>query len=267
MRAVKTISIIYILTQIIACSPVTPFVAAGVGSREIAMYQQNQRIVAAAAVDEEPDLLTFSVKGIVNKNSEEVVKTYMLGYGKNDYSQDMKSIAIYQIALLYMSRLNHDRDDEKAKLYLQRHLIEFPHSMLKERVEKRLAIIEKRKTDTYQPTPEQIVANADRARLLSKPTQVFDEDLTPMSERAIKEDRLVDANGIYITVYNNPGSSDAIKAKSLYQLGLIYKSPHNKNQSLDKARFFFNKVINEFPKSPEAHKSWLRINRMVNNQS
>ncbi len=61
----------------------------------------------------------------------------------------MKSIAIYQIGLLYMNRLNHKRDDEKAKLYFHRHLIEFPFSILQERIQDRLKTIEDRKKPVY----------------------------------------------------------------------------------------------------------------------
>ena len=267
MNALKLCLGIMVLATLWACSPATPFVAAGMGNHELVKYQQDQRIIAAAALDEEPDLLTYSIKGIVNKKTDDVINTYLLGYGKDDYSQDMKSIAIYQVGLLYMNRLNHKRDDEKAKLYFHRHLIEFPFSILQERIQDRLKTIEDRKKTSIHLTPEQIVARADRVRLLSKPTQVFDEDLTPMSERAIREGRLEDANGVYATVYENPGSSDSIKAKSLYQLGLIYMSIHNKEHSMKKARFFFNKVINEFPKTPEAHKAQQRISRMINSQA
>lgn len=257
---------IIVLLNMIACSPATPFVAAGMGNHELAKYQQDKRIIAAAALDEEPDLLTFSIKGIVDNKTEDVINTYLLGYGKEDYSQDMKSIAIYQIGLLYMNRLNHNRDDEKAKLYFQRHLIEFPYSILQERIQDRLKVIQDRKRSSIRLTPEQIVARADRERLLSQPPQIFDADLTPMSERAIREGRLEDANGVYATVYENPGSSDGIKAKSLYQLGLIYMSPHNKDRSVKKARMFFDKVITEFPDSLQARKAQQRISHMVNNQ-
>jgi TPR repeat protein len=266
MGVIKFLLISMLFVNIWACSPATPFVAAGIGNHEYVKYKQDQRVIAAVALDEEPDLITYSIKGIVNNNSDEVIETYLIGYGKEDYSQDMKSIAIYQVGLLYMNRLNHKRDDEKAKMYFQRHLIEFPYSVLQHRIQDRLEIIKQRKTKTSHPTPEQIIAQADRKRLLSKPTEVFDQDLTPMSERAIRDNRLEDANGVYSTVYENPGSSDGIKAKSLYQLGLIYMSPYNKERNIRKARFFFDKITSEFPKSLEAKKASRHLNRMINDQ-
>jgi len=36
---------------------------------------------------------------------------------------------------------------------------------------------------------------------------------------------------------------------------------------MKQARFFFNKVIDEFPKSLQAHRAQQRITHMVNNQN
>jgi TPR repeat protein len=249
-----------------ACSPTTPIVLAGGGNHQFIKHQQDVRLRAAAALDEEPDLITYSINGIAENRSEEVVDLYLTGYAKDDYSQDMKSIAIYQIGLIYMNRLNENRDDKKAQRYFQRHLIEFPYSILQDRVQKRLDIIEARKKETIKLTPAQILANADREALLAKSTQGFDEELTPMSTRAIQEGRLEDANGVYATVYENPGSSNGIKAKALYQMGLIYMSPHNKERSTKKATYFFRKIINEFSDTPQAKRAQQKISQLINDQ-
>lgn len=254
------------LHAVTGCSPTTPLVIAGGGNHQLVKYQQDVRLKAAAALEEEPDLITYSIKGIAENNAEDVINTYLKGYGKDDYSQDMKSIAIYQIGLIYMNRLNEQRNDEKAKLYFQRHLIEFPYSILQDRIHKRLKMIEDRKKETLHLTPEQILAKVDRDRLLNKPTMTFDEELTPMSERAIRENRLEDANGVYATVYENPGSSDLIKAKALYQLGLIYMSPHNEARDIAKARFFFQKIIDEFSSTPQAKRAEHKISQLINQQ-
>lgn len=246
------------------CSPTTPLVLAGGGNHEFLKYKQGLRLKAAAALDEEPDLLTYSINGIVENRSNDVINTYLLGYGKDDYSSDMKSIAIYQIGLIYMNRFNEDRDDEKAKAYFHRHLIEFPYSILQERIHKRLEIIEARKSETVQMTPAQLLSHVDKDRLLNKPLSTFDPDLTPMSERAIREGRLEDANGVYLTVYENPGSSDSIKAKSLYQLGLIYMSEQNPEKSLKKSSYFFRKVMEEFTGDPISKKAEHKLSQLLN---
>lgn len=255
-----------VVGSISACSPTTPIVLAGGGNHQFVKYQKDIRLKAAAALDEEPDLITYSIKGIAENRTDEVIDMYLTGYGKEDYSQDMKSIAVYQIGLIYMNRLNEKRDDEKAKRYFQRHLIEFPYSILQGRIQERLAIIEERKTQTLQLTPAQILARADEQKLLGQSIQGYDEELTPMSARAIKENRLEDANGVYATVYENPGSSDSIKAKALYQLGLIYMSPHNKERSVKKATYFFRKIMDEFSSTPQAKRAEKKISQLINDQ-
>jgi hypothetical protein len=44
----------------------------------------------------------------------------------------------------------------------------------------------------------------------------FDAELTPMSERAIKGDRVSDAESVYLILYDNKKSSDSMRAKVLY---------------------------------------------------
>ena len=87
-----------------------------------------------------------------------------------------------------------------------------------------------------------------------------------MSVRAIQQDRLEDANGVYATVYENPGSSDSIKAKALYQLGLFYMSPQNKDQSIKKATYFFRKIIDEIGGTPQAKRAEHKITQLINTQ-
>ena len=260
----RTVFIVFLLIFINGCAATTPLILAGGGNHEYLKYKQDIRLRAAAALDEEPDLITYSINGIANNKTDEVINMYLKGYGKDDYSQDMKSIAIYQIGLIYMSRLNEQRDDNKAKLYFQRHLIEFPYSILQERIHQHLDIIEARKKETIQLTPSQLLTHVDRERLLSEEKIRFDEELTPMSVRAIQENRLADASGVYSTVYENPGTSDSIKAKSLYQLGLIYMSPHNKDADTKKAIFFFRKIMNDFPDHPLSKRAEHRISLIIN---
>jgi len=264
---IKLILIATTLYILNACTATTPLVLAQGGNHEFLQYKQDQHVKAAATLQEEPDLITYSLNGIVENKANDVIQTYLIGYGRDDYSQDMKSIALYQIGLIYMNRFNKDRDDEKAKAYFHRHLIEFPYSILQDRIHQHLAIIEARKNETVQLTPEQLLSKVDREQLLKQPISTLDPDLNPISQRAIRESRLEDANGIYLTVYENPGSSNSIKAKSLYQLGLIYMSPQNEKRSVKKSSYFFRKIIDEFSDEPVSKKAAHKLSQLINSNT
>jgi TPR repeat protein len=249
------------------CAATTPLVLAGGSGHQFLSEQEHTRLRAAAALSEEPDLLTYSVKAIAENRSDDVVNTYLQGYTDPRYSQAIKSLALYQIGLIYMNRFNDQRDDQKALTYFQRHLIEYPESMLHERIQKRMALINERAQQTVQSSPEQLLATLDADKLLNQPKIAYDEELTPMSERAISEDRLEDAEGVYMVVYTNKGSGDSVRAKALYQLGLIYMSPYNKHARDQKALYYFRKIIEEFPQSSVAKRAEHRISELHNRQS
>ncbi len=262
-NVVKNLLLFTFILSLCACVASAPMTIMG-ASHQLLKYQQNIRLKAAAALKEEPDLLTYSVNGISENRSSEVIDTYLTGYGNNNYSQEIKSIALYQVAIIYMNRLNEQRNDEKAKLYFHRHLIEFPHSILQDRVQQRLNVIEARKQQTVQLTPTQILSQLDSQTLLRKPIVTFDEELIPLSQRFIEENRFKDAKGIYNAVYENPGSSEAIKAKSLYQLGLIYMTAQNQDANINKSSYYFRKIIAEFPNSNIAKKAQKRMTQLLN---
>ena len=103
------------------CSIATPFVAAGAGGHAIGRYEENIKVRGAAALKEEPDLLTFSVQAIARNNINEAVITYTKGLNNKDYSDNVKSLALYQIGLLYMNPYAEQRNDNEALKYFNRH--------------------------------------------------------------------------------------------------------------------------------------------------
>lgn len=248
------------------CAATTPLLVAGTGAQQVAMHDENIKLRAAAALREEPDLLTYSVQAISQGRTEEAVDTYMKGYTSPDYSANMKSLALYQIALLYMNRYNDQRDDQRARQYLQRHRIEFPQSRLSEKIDQRLALLDNRASEPVQLSARQLLKDVDRNELLGNPRQPYDAELTPMSERAITEGRTDDAEAVYLILYDNKASSDEMRAKALYQLGLIFMSPYNQQGNNQKALGYLRKISNEFPATSVAPAANRRINELLNRQ-
>lgn len=247
------------------CSITTPLLVAEAGGHQLARYNEDIKVRYAAALKEEPDMLTYSLQAISRGKTEDAVKVYMKGYSDADYNENMKSLALYQIALLYMNRFNDDRDDKKALRYFERIKIEFPDTRLKERINQRIAIIEERQQQPYQRA-SQLLTQVDRVELLKRDDTPYDDELTDMSARAISENRTEDAESVYLVLYSNKSSSEEMRAKALYQIGLIYMSPFNTQGNNKKALGYFKKITDEFPSTATNKQAEGRINELINRQ-
>ncbi len=87
-----------------------------------------------------------------------------------------------------------------------------------------------------------------------------------MSERAISEGRIEEAEHLYMVLYSNTASSAEMRSKALYQIGLIYMSPYNEQNNNRKAMDFFRKINTEFPTSSINERASYRINELLNRQ-
>lgn len=248
------------------CAAATPIIMGGGVNHLLVMSEENIRLRKAAALEEEPDLLTYSLIAVSRKKTEDVVNTYMKSYGDDKYSKNIKSLALYQVGLIYMNRYNDGRNDDLALTYFNRHHIEYANSRLYPAIEKRIQIIKERRNSSTQYTAAQLLSQLDREALLNKPRLPFDEELTPMSERAITNGRTDDAEAVYLIVYDNPASSENVRAKALYQLGLIYMSPYNTKANDKRALMYFRKVINEFSKTPVSKRAQQKVSTILNAQ-
>ena len=117
-----------------------------------------------------------------------------------------------------------------------------------------------------QLSPEQLLRQVDRNKLLQQDNIPYDAELTAMSERAITQGRVAEAESVYLVLYDNKASSDMMRARSLYQLGLIYMSPYNQAGDNQKALAYFRKITAEFPQTEAAEKSRQRIVELLNRQ-
>jgi TolA-binding protein len=262
----RFLGLILIVLMTTACSIATPLVAAGAGGHAIGRYEENIKVRGAAALQEEPDLLTYSVQAIARNNVDKAVITYTKGLNSKSYSANIKSLTLYQIGLIYMNPYSEQRDDSEALKYFNRHLKQYPDSRLRKKVESKIALINKRKSDNSQLTATELLQLADRPALLKQSDIPFDAELTPMSERAIVSDRITDAESVYLILYENKASSETMRAKALYQIGLIFMSEYNSHGNNAKALNYFRKITQEFPDNPVAKKASKRMSQVINRQ-
>lgn len=248
------------------CAAATPLLMVEAGSHQLAMYDEDLKVRAAAALHEEPDLLTFSIQAIMRGRTQVAADTYQKGYQNADFSDAMRSLALYQIALLFMNRYNDDRDDTLARQYLQTHKQQFPNSALHAKIDHRLAILDQRQAEPVQLNARQLLRQVDRRQLLQRNDIPFDSELTPMSERAIVDGRVDDAEHVYLILYSNTASSEDMRARALYQLGLIFMSPYNQHNDSRKAIGYFRQITNEFPNAVIAPRASYRIGQIINQQ-
>ena len=60
------------------CAAATPLLVAEAGGHQLARYNEDIKVRFAAALKEEPDLLTFSLQAISRGQTEEAVNIYMV---------------------------------------------------------------------------------------------------------------------------------------------------------------------------------------------
>lgn len=263
---IRTLALAIFTIALAGCQATTPLLIAEVAGHQAVRYDEDVKVRFAAALQDEPDLLTYSAQAISHGKTEEAVQTYMKGYSDKNYNDNMKSLAIYQIALIYMNRFNDDRNDKRALQYLERHGIEFPNSRLRPKIQQHINIIHKREQEPTQQSAEQLLKRVDRVELLKIDSTPFDIELNGMSERAITQGRTADAEAVYLVLYSNEASSAEMRAKALYQLGLIYMSPFNEEGNNQKALMYFRKITQEFPQVSVAGNAEKRISQLINTQ-
>ncbi len=246
--------------------PGTGLTVAGLGGHKLAMNKENIAMRAQAALHEERDLLTYSVDAISKDKTDEAVATYLEGYNNPQNSDPIRAIALYQIGLLYMNHYNRDRDDEKAVEYLTKAKNEFKIKPLNQRIDERLAKIEKRKNNVVILTADQHLMNWKKQPQLPPKVIPHDDEMKDFTARAISTDRVEEAILLYTLMYENDGSTTELRASSLFQIGLMYMSPYNARGDEEKALEYFLRIQKEFPKTKAAHHANLKAGYLINKQ-
>lgn len=248
------------------CAAATPLLATQAGSHFVARSDEDRKVLIAAALQEEPNLFTYSVQAIINGKTKETEKAYLSGYNNPNYSDNMKALSLYQTGLLYMNQFNAQRDDKLAESYFKKISNEFPQSPIVSKAKEELAVINKRRKHGLVVKPKELLNQVNRAALLAQDNKTFDSELLPMSERAIRTDRFISAKSTYQILYANQGSSPKLRAQALYQIGLMLMSPYNKEADRNQAINVFRKIVNEFADLPISRQANKKINQIINNQ-
>lgn len=254
------------LTLLAGCAPTTPLFIAQVATHEVVDYKKMKNDRMMAAIEEEGDLLTYSAQAIRNAKSAEAEKTYLAGYYDKNLSPEVRAIALYQIGLIYMSRYNDQRDDQKALNTFYQVLNEFPQSRAAERASKRIELIRQRAQEPIQKSPREMVAAWKPKQDLDLNKPSLDPDMTLLSRRAVLKNRVPEAEQLYMLALGDPGIPADIKEKALYQLGLMYLAPDNPQANRDKGVSYLRRLLVQFPNSDLTAKASRHLDQGLNKQ-
>ncbi len=263
MKLFLSLTLLFILT---GCAAATPILITQAGGHVVARSDEDYKVLLAAALKEEPNLLMLSVNAIADSKSKQAEQLFLAGYHNPKYSRDMRSLSLYQIGLIYMNQFNSQRDDTKASHYFHKIQHEFAQSPIAKEAKNELEAIKKRRQHGLAVNAKELLKQVDRRALLAQDSRTFDDELLPMSERAIRTGRFAQAKSTYQILYANQGSSKKLRAQALYQIGLMQMSPYNKQADRNQALYTFRQVAREFAGLPISQLATKKINQLINNE-
>ncbi len=246
----QTAFILLISILLVSCYPTTPLLVAGAVGWQVAEVQTQVRRKAEECSLEDQDLIRPSIEAISQNRSSEVEEIFLKIHADTKNSDQVRAEALYQIGLIYMNRFNDQRDDEKAITYFKNILSEFPGLVLCDSVEEKLSLIDRRRNNLEEYSAQQrLIARRD---ILKKAFEcsVLEEDLLGLSVEAISERKASMIEETYLAIYRDRKTTSREKAAALYQIGLIYMNEFNVDRDDVKARYYFEKILKEFPREP-----------------
>ncbi|CAM3691493.1 tetratricopeptide repeat protein [Parendozoicomonas haliclonae] len=261
----RTLPLLMVSIFLTACT-VTPVYMAELGTREFARHEDLKGKLSNAIIDEEGDMLTLSVRAVAEGRTQEAEQFYLQGYQNPNFGPEIKAIALHQIAMIYKSSYNADRDYQKAINYLNRIVNEFPQSRGAEYAQVQIAKIKTLQANPISLTPAEKLAEWEltAVNLQSKYDQL-DQDMNPLSRRAVVKNRTAEALELYTLVYNESGMPADFRAAALYQKALILvnreeSGPNDRHVALLTLR----QIISEFPKTRYRKGVERHINDLLN---
>lgn len=264
MRSVFALPFAVLVPLLAACAPTTPLFVAQITTGEVAEYKQLKNKRMTAAVEEEGDLLTYSAQAIRDNQSAQAEQLYLTGYDNTRYGPEVRAIALYQIGLIYMSRYNDQRDDQKALQYLERVDREFPGTQAAAHADARILMIRQRAQEPVQKNARELLADWQPQLNLDLNKPSLDPDMTLLSRRAVLKDRVDEAAQLYLLGANDPAIPADIREKALYQLGLMYMAPDNPHPDRNQAIAYLRRQLAEYPNGELASKAARHLDQALN---
>lgn len=251
-----------------ACSfgATAPLVVAGLGITEYGRFKAEIRERAEACRASEEDLMPRSVDAISRGTALDLIPAFLSVYNDDDFTDEMKAEALYQVGLIYMNEYNADRDDQKAVLYFEKLKLEFPSSSLCADVDDHLAIIQQRRQGSVS-YDEKMLTKFHSAIQARSETCVADESaLLPESVDAIARKQAYKAIKVFLAIHGDESVPLIEREQALFQVGLIYMSKANVHRDDDHALYYLRKLLTQHPDSLYCVDAQARIDEIYERQ-
>lgn len=201
---------------------------------EVVEYKQMKSNCMIVVIEEEGDLLIYSVMVICDNRSVEVEKFYFIGYDNCCYSVEVCGILLYQIGLIYMSCYNDQCDDVKVIDYFQCVVCEFFGIYVVEYVQVCLLVMCQWVRELVQKSVCELFVIWKLQQNFDFYKISFDLDMILLLCCVVFKDWVDEVVEFYLLVVNDLVIFVGIKEKVFYQFGLMYLVLDNLYLNCDK---------------------------------
>lgn len=226
-----------------------PLVVGGLGVVEYGRFKAEIRERAEACRASEDDLMERSVDAISRGTALDLIPAFISVYNSDDFADEMKAEALYQVGLIYMNEYNADRDDQKAILYFEKLKLEFPSSSLCADVDEHLAIIQQRREGSVSYDEKTLTKFHSAIKARSETCVAEESALLPESAEAIGRKQAYKAIRVFLDIHANENLPLLEREQALFQVGLIYMSKANVHRNDEHALYYLRLLLTQHPDS------------------
>ena len=225
------------------------FTGPGLAAQSFVKYKEEIHQKAEACAAEEEDLTKQSIKAISENHTPKAINVYLQISQSGNYSDAMRAEALYQIGLIHMNRYNERRNDDEAVKAFNQILSQFPDLQRCDDVREKIALGQERKDVSIHYSAASLAKIRGDMKRRATACMAEEPDLLPESARAITEGRTEPLIKGLLHIYLDSQEEIEVRARALYQVGLVYMNTQNPARNDKKALFYLRQIKQDFPDS------------------
>jgi len=223
------------------------FTGPGLVAQRFVKYKEEIHQKAEACAAEEEDLTKQSIKAISESTTPNAINVYRQISQNGNHSDAMRAEALYQVGLIHMNRYNDRRNDGEAVKAFNQILTQFPDLQRCDDVREKIALVNERKEVAIHYTSANLAKIRSEMQRRASACMAEEPDLLPESARAISEGKTEPLIKGLLHIYLDSQEDQEVRARALYQVGLVYMNTHNPTRNDNKALSYFRLIKQDFP--------------------